>query len=142
MRRGLVAKLIGITTRRRMEEKAQDVLSGISFNMPPIHEKVENFSGGQKQAVAITRAKLWGKRIIIMDEPTAALGVQESAKVIQMIKEFSRASTVRGIIIISHNIEHIMDVTDRVIVLRQGRRTGPLISSPIGTGGKNCTRIS
>lgn len=124
LKKGVLSRIFKVIDVKRMEKKAQEVLSGIAFNMPPIHEYVENFSGGQKQAVSISRAKLWGKEIVIMDEPTAALGVQESQKVLDMIKVFS--TIVRGIIVISHNIEHIISVTDRVIVLRQGRRVGTI----------------
>ena len=127
LKKGALNKIFKIIDINRMEKKAEEVLSGIAFNMPPIHEYVENFSGGQKQAVAVSRAKLWGKEIIIMDEPTASMGVQESQRVLTMIKEFSKV--VKGLIVISHNIEHIISVTDRVIVLRHGRRAGMIDSS-------------
>jgi len=124
LKKGFINKGFGIIDLKKMEQKAEETLAGISFIMPEIKEIVENFSGGQKQAVSIARAKLWSKKIIIMDEPTAALGVQESRKALDMIKEFS--NIVDGIIIISHNIEHIIDVTDRVIVLRKGKRVGTI----------------
>ena len=122
LRRGWLNRFFGIIDIKTMEKKANDVMGQISFNMPQIHEEVENFSGGQKQAVALARAILWKKKIILMDEPTAALGVQEGQKVLKMIKDF--AKVVKGIIVISHNIEHIINVTDRVIVLRRGERAG------------------
>ena len=124
LKKGIINKIFGVIDIKRMEEKALENLASLSYAMPQIHENVENFSGGQKQAVAIARAKLWSKRIIIMDEPTAALGVQESKKTLEMIKEF--AKVMDGIIIISHNIEHIINVTDRVIVLRTGKRVGTM----------------
>lgn len=124
LKRGAVNKKFGVIDIKRMQQKARENLAGISFIMPDIHEYVENFSGGQKQAVAIARAKLWGRKIIIMDEPTASLGVQESQKALDMIKDFSKI--VDGIIVISHNIEHVIDVTNRVIVLRKGKRVGTI----------------
>lgn len=124
LKKGAFSKIFKIIDVNKMEKKAEEVLSGIAFNMPPVHEYVENFSGGQKQAVAVSRAKLWGKEIIIMDEPTAAMGVQESQRVLDMIKDFSKV--VKGLIVISHNIEHVISVTNRIIVLRQGRRAGTI----------------
>jgi fructose transport system ATP-binding protein len=126
LKKGALARLLKVVDKRKMEQTARGALSRISFNMPDIHEKVERFSGGQKQAIAITRASLWGKKIIIMDEPTAALGVQESKKVLEMIKGFAQAEHVKGIVIISHNMQHIIEVASRVIVLRQGRRAGTI----------------
>jgi ABC-type sugar transport system ATPase subunit len=123
---GYIARILKILDKKRMQSKAKEVLMEISINMPSIREKVDNFSGGQKQAIAISRAILWGKKVIIMDEPTAALGVQESRIVINMIKNFAKKETVKGVIIISHNIEHISEIADRVVVLRQGKRVGSI----------------
>ena len=82
-------------------------------------------SGGQRQAVAITRSIFWGKRVVIMDEPTAALGVQESRKVLELLKE--TINHVDGIILITHNIDHVLMVADRVIILRHGERVGDIV---------------
>ena len=110
--------------KKKMREEAQKVLSMISFNIPSVKEKVENFSGGQKQAIAITRANIFSNNLLIMDEPTAALGIQESAKVIDLIKDFMVRKTVKSIIVISHNMEHVIDLANRVIVMRMGKRVG------------------
>jgi ABC-type sugar transport system ATPase subunit len=126
LKSGYLARMLRILDKKRMQSKAREVLMEISINMPSIREKVDNFSGGQKQAIAISRAILWGRKVIIMDEPTAALGVQESRIVLNMIKNFAKKETVRGVIIISHNIEHISEIADRVVVLRQGKRVGSI----------------
>ena len=96
----------------------------ISINLPTLEQTVGTLSGGQRQAVAISRAIFWGKKIIIMDEPTAALGVEESRKVLELIKE--TINHVLGIILIAHNIEHVIKVANRVIILRTGQRVASL----------------
>lgn len=120
----LFGRLFSVIDKKKMREEAQKVLSMISFNIPSVKEKVENFSGGQKQAIAITRANIFSNNLLIMDEPTAALGIQESAKVIDLIKDFMVRKTVKSIIVISHNMEHVIDLANRVIVMRMGKRVG------------------
>jgi simple sugar transport system ATP-binding protein len=83
---------------------------------------VSNFSGGQRQAVAIGRAVYWNAQILIMDEPTAALGVPEQRKVIQLIHQLKAQG--RGVIFISHNLQDIFAVADRIVVLRRGVQAG------------------
>ena len=109
---------------KSMNHNAYDKVKNISINLPDLNQKVENLSGGQRQAVAITRSIFWGQKIIIMDEPTAALGVQESKKVLELIKEIIKH--VKGIILIAHNIEHVINVADRVVILRNGERVASL----------------
>jgi ABC-type sugar transport system ATPase subunit len=85
---------------------------------------VRYLSGGQRQAVAIGRVLAWGSKVIILDEPTAALGVQESRQVLEMIKRM-RADG-RTIVLITHNMDHVLEVADRVIVMRRGKKVGDL----------------
>ena len=118
-------KILAFADTRRMRNEATTKIQEISINLPSLEQKVETMSGGQRQAVAITRSIFWGKKVIIMDEPTASLGVQESRKVLELIKETIKH--VDGIILITHNIDHVMMVADRVIVLRNGERVGDLI---------------
>ena len=117
-----VSKVFQFVDNKRMRKKAQEKIKDISINLPNLAQKTETLSGGQRQAVALTRAIFWGRRIIIMDEPTAALGVKESKKVLDIIQGIRK--NLDGIIIITHNIEHIVKVSDRVIVLRNGHRAG------------------
>lgn len=87
-----------------------------------IKEKVRRLSGGQRQVIAISRAVFWGQRIVILDEPTAALGVRESQKVLELIRTLK--SRHISVIIISHNLHHVFSVADRIIVLRHGMNVG------------------
>lgn len=119
-----INKVFAFADDRRMQKEALQKIKNISINLPSLNQIVETMSGGQRQAVAITRSVFWGRKVIIMDEPTAALGVQESKKTLDMIKEIIKH--VDGIILITHNIEHILRVVDRVIVLRFGERVGDL----------------
>ena len=119
-----LSKFLQFVDNRRMRAEALEKIKNISINLPDLSQKTETLSGGQRQAVAITRAIFWGRKILIMDEPTAALGVVESKKVLELIKEVK--SSVEGIIIITHNIEHIIQVAHRVIVLRTGERAGSI----------------
>ena len=91
-------------------------------NVPPIDEPVEALSGGQRQIVAIARAGAWGSKLILMDEPTAALGVAET----KAVEDVIRGLKARGltILVISHNLDQIFRITDRIWVLRRGRMIG------------------
>jgi ABC-type sugar transport system ATPase subunit len=91
-------------------------------NMPPIAEPVELLSGGQRQVVAIARAGTWGSKLILMDEPTAALGVAETKAVEDVIFELKRQGLT--ILVISHNLDQIFRITDGVWVMRRGRVIG------------------
>ena len=117
-------KIFAFADTRKMRNKAREKIRDISINLPSLEQRVETMSGGQRQAVAITKCIFWGKKVIIMDEPTAALGVQESKKVLELIKE--TINHVEGIILITHNIDHVLRVADRVIILRHGERVGEL----------------
>lgn len=119
-----IGRIFGNVDNRRMRGDALDRMKNISINLPSLSQKVETLSGGQRQAIAITRAIFWGRRIIIMDEPTAALGVKESKNVLELISAIRK--NVDGIIIIAHNIGYIIKIADRVIVLRNGERVGTI----------------
>jgi len=119
-----LGKIFGFADDKRMRAEAMEKIRDISINLPSLDQSTETLSGGQRQAVAITRAIFWGRKILIMDEPTAALGVKESAKVLDMIAHIRK--NVDGIIIITHNMEHIIRIADRVIVLRTGKRVGSI----------------
>jgi simple sugar transport system ATP-binding protein len=94
----------------------------LDFHVSRMDAPVSNFSGGQRQAVAIGRAVYWNARVLIMDEPTAALGVPEQRKVISLIKQLKAQG--RGVIFISHNLQDIFAVSDRIVVLRRGVMAG------------------
>jgi len=117
-------RIFAFADDKRMSKEAIKRVKNISINLPTLDQKILTLSGGQRQAVALTKAIFWGKKVIIMDEPTAALGVQESKKVLDIILEVKRH--VDGIILITHNIEHVIKVADRIVVLRAGKRVGDL----------------
>ena len=122
--KNIIGRILYFADNKRMRKEAENKIKNISINLPSLDQDVETMSGGQRQAVAITRSVFWSKRVIIMDEPTAALGVQESKKVLELIKETIKH--VDGIVLISHNIEHVLKVADRVLVLRNGERVGDI----------------
>ena len=111
-----------VLDRRRMAEAAKATMALLDFHVNRLDAPVSNFSGGQRQAVAIGRAVYWNAQILIMDEPTAALGVPEQRKVISLIHQLKAQG--RGVIFISHNLQDIFAVSDRIVVLRRGVQAG------------------
>lgn len=111
-----------VLDRRKMAEAARATMARLDFHVSRLEAPVSQFSGGQRQAVAIGRAVYWDARILIMDEPTAALGVPEQRKVLSLIRQLKAQG--RGVIFISHNLQDIFAVSDRIIVLRRGVTAG------------------
>jgi simple sugar transport system ATP-binding protein len=111
-----------VLDRAKMAEAAKTTMAMLDFHVSRLDAPVSNFSGGQRQAVAIGRAVYWDAQILIMDEPTAALGVPEQRKVIQLIHSLKAQG--RGVIFISHNLQDIFAVADRIVVLRRGVQSG------------------
>lgn len=108
----------GFLNKKSMRTQASDILGKVSVNVPSARALVRNLSGGQRQAVAIGRATAFGAQIVLMDEPTAALGVQETARVLDIIAEL-RAQGIT-VVIVSHNLDQVLDIADRVAVMRRG----------------------
>ncbi|MBC2834437.1 ATP-binding cassette domain-containing protein [Paragemmobacter straminiformis] len=111
-----------VLDRKKMAEAARDTMALLDFHVSRLDAPVSNFSGGQRQAVAIGRAVYWNAQVLIMDEPTAALGVPEQRKVISLIHQLKEQG--RGVIFISHNLQDIFAVSDRIVVLRRGVMAG------------------
>ena len=109
----------GVLDSRRMEVEAQRLLDRLKINIPSVRLLVERLSGGQRQAVAIARATAFDSKVIIMDEPTAALSVAAISQVLDLVRELKAQGAS---IIISHRLEDIYSVSDRMMVLRQGRK--------------------
>ncbi|CAN5220158.1 ATP-binding cassette domain-containing protein [soil metagenome] len=107
-----------VLNRKKMKETAQTLITDLAVNVPPVVSKVRRLSGGQRQALAIARAAGWGGKIVIMDEPTAALGVQETEKVEQTIRGLRDAGV--SVLLISHNFDQVMRLSDQVWVMRAG----------------------
>jgi fructose transport system ATP-binding protein len=106
--------------KARMKRDAQREMDELKFRLPSIDSAVEKLSGGQRQGVAVARAAIFARRLVIMDEPTAALGVRESGQVLNLI----RTIRDRGlpVILISHDMPHVFEVADRIQVMRLGHR--------------------
>jgi ABC-type sugar transport system ATPase subunit len=105
---------------RCMDQETKSLLERLKIDIPSVRQKVERLSGGQRQAVAIARATAFDAKVIIMDEPTAALSVAAIDKVLELVRELKAQGS--SIIMISHRLEDIYQVSDRMIVLRQGRK--------------------
>ena len=104
-----------------MEKKALDVLESLRVTtIGSVRTKVASLSGGQRQSVAISKAVMWNSKVVLLDEPTAALGVAQTEQVLTLIKRLREQGL--GIVVISHNLVDVLDVADRIIVLRLGRR--------------------
>lgn len=114
---------------KRMTREVSEVLGGLSVNVPSPHALVSQLSGGQRQAVAISRCRLWKQRMVILDEPTAALGVQESERVIDAVTELHRGGA--AIVLVSHDIPLIMRLASRVVVLRRGLKVADVARSEV-----------
>lgn len=119
MRSGWLGRL-KFLDRAAMRDEAWKALARLPTSFPNAQARIETMSGGQRQAVAIARSAFWGGRLLLLDEPTAALGVKESAGVLEMIGHLV-ADNEMAMIVISHNIEHVWEVCTRMLVLRQGR---------------------
>jgi D-xylose transport system ATP-binding protein len=112
-----------------MEAESRKVLNRLRINVPSLRESVLNLSGGQRQAVAIGRAIYFNARILIMDEPTAALGPAEARQVGELIKQLKEQGV--GIFLISHDIHDVFDHADRISVLKNGRLVGTVRTSEV-----------
>ena len=118
---GILGQWFRMLDRSTMEKKARDKLTELGLmTIQNISQAVETLSGGQRQGVAVARAAAFGSKVIIMDEPTAALGVKESRRVLELILDVKR----RGlpIVLISHNMPHVFEVADRIHIHRLGKR--------------------
>lgn len=120
-RPGLMGKYLRKLDRPKMEKFAREKLSELGLmTIQNINQPVESLSGGQRQGVAVARAAAFGSKVIILDEPTAALGVKESRKVLELIQDVRSRGV--SIILISHNMPHVFEVADRIHVHRLGRK--------------------
>src|SRR5918911_2686975 len=103
-----------------MEKRANEVLRGLSVRIPSVRIPIASLSGGQRQSVAVARSVMWQSKVVLLDEPTAALGVAQTRQVLDLIKRLREQGL--GVVVISHNLADVFEVADRVIVLRLGRR--------------------
>jgi fructose transport system ATP-binding protein len=119
-RGGAAGYVLRALDKRTMRREASRHFSDLRIGIPSISQAVENLSGGQRQGVAVARASAWGRRLVIMDEPTAALGVKETRQVLDLILRVRE----RGlpVILISHDMPHVFELADRIQIMRLGTR--------------------
>jgi ABC-type sugar transport system ATPase subunit len=110
--------------KRAMDREAAAVIDRLRVKLPKFDAPVALMSGGQRQAIAVARATVFARKLVILDEPTAALGLRESRKVLDLITQLRAEGN--AVILITHNMEHVVELADRAIVLRQGRKVGEL----------------
>ncbi|HEV7664672.1 MAG TPA: ATP-binding cassette domain-containing protein [Chloroflexota bacterium] len=104
----------------RMERTALDLLARLRVTIPNVRTPIAALSGGQRQSVAVARSVMWNARVVLLDEPTAALGVVQTRQVLDLVKTLRDEGL--GVVIISHNLADVFEVCDRIVVLRLGRR--------------------
>ena len=113
---------IKVLDHKTMERQSVEKLAELGIKVKSTRTWVSKLSGGQRQSVAVAKAASFGKKIVFLDEPTAALGVKESRHVLEIVKQLKTQGV--SVIIITHNMEHAFSVADRFFVLRLGRRAG------------------
>ena len=118
--------------RRAMAKFTEQRLAELGIKLPAATGlPIERLSGGQRQAVAVARASAWATKVLFMDEPTAALGVQQTAAVLELVRKIAAQGV--GVVLITHIMPHVVDVADRLVVLRHGRKVADLPSEGVTT---------
>lgn len=117
-------RMFGAVDKKAMLDEARRHLDSLHVRVPSLKSPVAELSGGQRQAVAVARAAAWGKKLVILDEPTNHLGVEEVDMVLQLIRNVRDHGI--PVIFISHTLPHVLDVTDRIEVMRLGRKVATL----------------
>jgi len=123
--------LLRVVDRGRMLAESETVLEQLDIEIPNLQRPMRQMSGGQRQAVAIARAVYWNARLMIMDEPTAALAVAEQRKVLNLCHTLRERGV--PVIIISHNLQDVFAVADRIVVMRRARKVAELIARDTDT---------
>lgn len=111
-----------VLNEARMRGTASEMLARFGISVPSVRDPIRTLSGGERQSVAIGRAVGWGSKIVVLDEPTAALGVRERGRVAGVIKGLREHRL--AVLVVSHNLEEVFDISDRIYILRHGRLVG------------------
>jgi D-xylose transport system ATP-binding protein len=126
-----IARGPGVVSRQldevKMEHETADLLSNLAVTIPSLRSEVGTLSGGQRQQVAVARSLLGDPKVVLLDEPTAALGVPQTAQVLNLIRRLREREL--GVVVISHNLVDVFEVADRIFVLRLGRSAGDFEAS-------------
>jgi len=124
-KRGVLGSVFRVVDQKGMRQKAKDELTALGIStLQDVTVPVENLSGGQRQAVAVARAAAFGSKVVVLDEPTAALGVRESGQVLQLVKNLRDKGI--PVILISHNMPQVFEVADRIHIQRLGKRAATI----------------
>lgn len=130
-RRAGAGRLVGSLARREMREQAVEVFARTGLRLPRLDVPVRVLSGGQRQLIAVVRAVAFASRVLLMDEPTAALGVEQTERVAALVTEASAGGV--GVVIVSHNLPELLQLVDRVVVLRLGQVAASFPADTVGT---------
>lgn len=115
-----VAGMLGMLDRKAMRQRSVDTFADLGATVRALGEPVESMSGGQKQSIAVSRASAWASKVVFLDEPTAALGVVQTANVLDLIRRVRDKGL--GVVFISHSMPEVLTVADSIQVLRRGRK--------------------
>jgi simple sugar transport system ATP-binding protein/D-xylose transport system ATP-binding protein len=126
---GRELRQFGFLRKRAMRAATDEALRNLDVRVPFANRRVSKMSGGQRQAVAIARGAYWGKKMLLLDEPTAALGVRESGEVLRLLDSLKEGGITT--ILVTHNIDHLWHVCDRILVLRRGRLVADVAKSEV-----------
>lgn len=118
--RPVVPGLVRTLSEVSMEQRTIQLLRELHVHLPSVRDQVATLSGGQRQSVAVSRAVMWNSQVVLLDEPTAALGVEQTRQVTDLIRRLRERGL--GVVVISHSLADIFDVSDRIVVLRLGQR--------------------
>ncbi len=127
IKRSYLGGLVHTLDRTKMRIESSTVLDRLDIHIPSLTQQIRNLSGGQRQSVAIARTIYWNAKMVIMDEPTAALGVSEQRKVLRTVRTLAEQGV--PVIIISHNMQDVFAVADRIVVMRRGKKVGELVAA-------------
>jgi ABC-type sugar transport system ATPase subunit len=123
---GPLKGMMRVTRDRAMHEDARKTLEQLDIHIPSLHAEVDEFSGGQRQAIAVARAIRWKAKLVILDEPTAALSVPEQRKVLALTRQLAAQGV--AVIFITHNILDVIAVTDRLVILHRGQLAAEVLT--------------
>lgn len=120
--RELTRKPFGLLDRERMRRESQSLVEELDVRIPSVNSRIRDLSGGQRQGIAIARATHWASKLILLDEPTAALGVAETARVEELVASLKERDL--AILLVSHSLDQVFRLSDRICVLRCGEQIG------------------
>jgi ribose transport system ATP-binding protein len=128
--REITRSVLGVKFLRRgaMQAEAAELIRSLDIDLPSVRTRVDFLSGGQRQAVSLARFVAWGRKLVLLDEPTAALGVRETAKALKLVEKLHRDTGV-SMILISHNLQQVFRIADRIVVLRHGEVAGSRVTA-------------